>query len=148
MSVFLSALELTSVGTALPTIVEDLGGDDFIWVGSAYALASAAFMPAFGGLSNIFGRRAVMLTCIAIFSIGSAIAGAAQSMNMLIVARTIQGSGGGGIIALSEIIVADLVPLRERGKFGGIIGAVCHLLHELTVFEIDYSSRYGRSHRF
>ena len=78
IAVFLSALELTSVGTALPTIVEDIGGADFIWIGSAYALASSAFMPASGGLSNIFGRRAVMLSSIAFFAIGSALAGAAE----------------------------------------------------------------------
>lgn len=87
MAVFLSALELTSVGTALPTIVEDLDGANFIWVGSAYALASSAFMPASGGLSNIFGRRTVMLVAIAFFAAGSAVGGAAQSMNMLIAAR-------------------------------------------------------------
>lgn len=144
MALFLSALEFSSVGTALPTIVEDLQGADFIWVGSAYALSSSAFMPASGGLSNIFGRRAVMLVSIALFAAGSAVAGAAQSMNMLIAARgkltplgcidyvpiksdnsaAIQGAGGGSIISMTEIIVADLVPLRERGKFAGIIGAV------------------------
>lgn len=86
-ALFLSALELTSVGTALPTIVKDLQGVDFIWIGSAYALCSAAFMPAAGGLSNIFGRRVIMLGSIAIFAAGSAIGGAAQSMNMLIVGR-------------------------------------------------------------
>ena len=86
-ALFLSALELTSVGTALPTIVEDLRGADFLWIGSAYALASAAFMPASGGLSNIFGRRAVMLSAITIFSIGSALGKATWSMNMLIGAR-------------------------------------------------------------
>lgn len=87
MALFLSALELTSVGTALPTIVEDLEGKGFIWVGSAYALSSSALMPASGGLSNIFGRRFVMLVAIAFFAAGSAVAGAAQSMNMLIAAR-------------------------------------------------------------
>ena len=92
IAVFLSALELTSVGTALPTIVEDIGGADFIWIGSAYALASSAFMPASGGLSNIFGRRAVMLSSIAFFAIGSALAGVARNMNMLIAARGSQRS--------------------------------------------------------
>lgn len=87
MAVFLSALELSSVSTALPTIVNDLNGSDFIWVGSAYALSSAAFMPPTGGLSNVFGRRAVMMWSIGLFAAGSAIAGAAQSMNMLIAAR-------------------------------------------------------------
>ena len=145
MAVFLSALELSIVGTALPTIVHDLQGDHFVWVGGAYALTSAAFMPTAGGLSNIFGRRALMLNSIAFFTAGAAIAGSARSMNMLIAARgmlsfftwcptleaegprrsAIQGVGGGGIIALSEVIITDLVPLRERGKYTGIIAAVC-----------------------
>ncbi|KAF8313830.1 iron permease [Clavulina sp. PMI_390] len=124
MAVFLSALELTSVGTALPTIVHALNGSDFVWVGSAYALASAACMPPAGGLSNIFGRQPIMLGAIALFATGAAIAGAAKSMNMLVIARSIQGAGGGGILAVSEIIVADLVPLRERGKYEGLLSAV------------------------
>lgn len=90
MSLFLSALELTSVGTALPTIVTDIGGADFIWIGSAYALSQAAFMPACGSLSNIFGRRPLMLFSILFFCIGSALGGAAQNMNMLIAARGTQ----------------------------------------------------------
>ena len=110
-------------------------------------------MPASGGLSNIFGRQPLMLASIGFFTVGSAIAGAAQNMNMLIAARgasslpspslpsycfcgllialllllllaAVQGFGGGGILSLSEIIVADLVPLRERGKYGGLLGAV------------------------
>ena len=91
MAVFLSALELSCVGTALPTIVHDLKGGDFVWVGSAYALTSAAFMPTAGGLSNIFGRRAVMLSCIAFFTAGAALAGSAHSINSLIAARGARG---------------------------------------------------------
>ncbi|KAF8313800.1 MFS general substrate transporter [Clavulina sp. PMI_390] len=132
---FLAALELTSVGTALPTIVHALNGADFVWVGSAYALASAACMPTAGGLSSIFGRQPIMLASIATFAAGAAISGAARSMNMLIAARVyrlsnsllwtaIQGAGGGGILTMSEIIVADIVPLRERGKYEAILGAV------------------------
>ncbi|QRW06527.1 major facilitator superfamily transporter [Ceratobasidium sp. AG-Ba] len=124
VSTFLSALELTSVSTTLPTIVESLNGHDFAWVGSAYTLGSTAFMPMSGGLAEIFGRRPIMLTSLLIFAIGSAISGAAQSMNMLIAGRTIQGIGGGGIITLTDIIVADLVPLAERGPYLGIVGAV------------------------
>ncbi|KAF8319948.1 iron permease [Clavulina sp. PMI_390] len=122
ISLFLAALELTSVSTALPTIIHDLPGSNFIWVGSAYAIASAASMPTAGGLADIFGRRSIMLGSIGIFAVGSALAGAAQSLNMLIAARAIQGAGGGGILALSEIILADMVNLRERGKYGGLLG--------------------------
>ncbi|KAG9094278.1 hypothetical protein FRC06_010981 [Ceratobasidium sp. 370] len=124
VSTFLSALELTSVSTALPTIVESLQGHDFAWVGSAYTLGSTAFMPMSGGLAEIFGRRSIMLASLLIFAIGAAICGAAQSMNMLIAGRTIQGIGGGGILTLTDIIVADLVPLAERGPYLGIVGSV------------------------
>ncbi|CAE6503123.1 unnamed protein product [Rhizoctonia solani] len=123
-STFLSALELTSVSTALPTIVEALHGHDFAWVGSAYTLGSTAFMPMSGGLADIFGRRPIMLASLVIFAIGSAICGAAPNMSALIAGRTIQGIGGGGIITLTDIIVADLVSLAERGPYMGIVGAV------------------------
>lgn len=89
MSIFLSALDLTAVATALPTITKDLnGGDDFTWVGSAYALSSTAILPLSGSLADIFGRKPIMLISIALFAIGSAIAGASQNMNMLIAARS------------------------------------------------------------
>ncbi|CAK5262635.1 unnamed protein product, partial [Mycena citricolor] len=97
---------------------------EFTWVGSAYTLSSTAFIPLSGSLSEAFGRRPVILTCIAFFALGSALAGAAQDMNMMIAARTIQGIGGGGIINLTEIVVADLVPLAERGLYQGLIGLV------------------------
>lgn len=122
MAVFLSALELSIVGTALPTIVHDLQGDNFVWVGSAYALTSAAFMPTAGGLSNIFGRRALMLNSIAFFTTGAAIAGSARSMNMLIAARGLYGlfylvsyTGSSGATVLSH-------PRRRRGRYYCFIG--------------------------
>ena len=80
---------LTAVSTALPTITKQLnGGDNFVWVGSAYALSSTAFLPLSGSLADIFGRRVVMLGSIVFFALGSALAGAAQNMNMLIAARS------------------------------------------------------------
>ncbi|KAG8896929.1 hypothetical protein FRB99_008573 [Tulasnella sp. 403] len=124
VSTFLSALELTSVSTALPTIVDDLHGTDFVWVGSAYALGSTAFLPLSGGLAQIFGRRPVVLGSLLLFALGSALCGAAQNMNMLIGGRTVQGVGGGGILSLTEIVVADLVPLAQRGTYMGLIAAV------------------------
>ncbi|KAJ7758938.1 iron permease, partial [Mycena maculata] len=123
VSIFLSALDLTGVATALPTITADLeGGNLFVWVGSAYALSSTAILPLSGRLADIFGRRPLMLASIFFFALGSALAGAAQNMHMMIAARTIQGIGGGGIINLCEIIVSDLVPLSERGIYQGILG--------------------------
>lgn len=88
VSMILSALDLTAVSTALPTITDDLkGGDSFSWVGSAYALSSTAILPLSGRLADIFGRRPVMLVSIVFFALGSALAGAAQNMHMLIAAR-------------------------------------------------------------
>ncbi|KAJ6476702.1 MFS general substrate transporter [Mycena vitilis] len=125
-STFLSALDLTAVGAALPTIAQELHDSkgDYIWVGSAYALSSTAFIPLSGNLADVFGRKAVMLISVASFVVGSALAGAAQNMPMMIAARAVQGIGGGGILTLSEIITADLVPLSERGLYQGLLGMV------------------------
>ncbi|KAG8946150.1 hypothetical protein FRC04_012005 [Tulasnella sp. 424] len=120
---FLSAIDLTSVSTALPTIVEDLDGTDFAWVGSAYALGSTAILPLIGGLAQIFGRRPIVIGSILFFALGSGLCGGANGMSMLIAGRTIQGIGGGGILAMGEIVVSDLVPLRQRGAYMGAIGA-------------------------
>ncbi|KAG9035122.1 hypothetical protein FRB95_011989 [Tulasnella sp. JGI-2019a] len=124
VATFLGALDLTSVSTALPVMVQDLHGTDFVWVGAAFSLGSTAFLPLSGGLAQIFGRKPVILGSLAFFAIGSAIAGAAQNMNMLIAGRTIQGVGGGGILSLSEIIISDLVELRQRGIYMGLISGV------------------------
>lgn len=122
VSLFLSALEYTAVATTLPTIVHDLNGEDFVWVATAYALAATALLPASGGMAEIFGRRITMLGSLALFALGSALCGAAQSMNWLIAARTVQGAGGGGILSITSIIVSDLVPLRERALYNALIG--------------------------
>ncbi|KAI0640583.1 iron permease [Trametes meyenii] len=122
VSMFLSALDLTAVPTALPTITDELhGGDKFVWIGSAYGLSSSAVLLLSGRLVDVFGRKPVMLSSITIFTIGSALAGASQSMNMLIAARVVQGLGGGSIINMSEIIMSDLVSLAERGVYQGMI---------------------------
>jgi MFS family permease len=119
LALFLSALELTAVATALPTITADLHGKDFVWVGSAYALASSAILPMTGGLAQIFGRRSSVIGSILLFAIGSAICGAAQNMGMLIAGRTVQGLGGGGIMSLTTIVISDIVSLEERGLYAG-----------------------------
>jgi len=127
MVLFLSALDFTIVSTALPNIVHKLGGTQFIWVGSAFALTETAFLPFAGGLAQIWGRRPVVIGCVSIFAAGSAICGAAQSLNMLIAGRAVQGAGAGGIFVMAEIVVADLVPLRKRGPFVGMMSAVWSL---------------------
>ncbi|KAI9566089.1 major facilitator superfamily domain-containing protein [Boletus coccyginus] len=118
----LSALELSSVSTALPTIANSLHASQFTWVGSAYALSSTAFLPMSGGLAQTFGRRPAILVSIGLFALGSGVCGAANSMNVLIAGRAIQGFGGGGIQSLTGIILSDLVTLQERGVYSGLYG--------------------------
>ncbi|KAJ7123777.1 MFS general substrate transporter [Mycena crocata] len=122
ISLFVSALELTTVSTALPTIANDLHVTAFVWVGTAYSLASTAFLPMSGGLAEIFGRQHAMLLSILLFALGSALCGAARDQYLLIGGRTIQGLGGGGIRSLAVIILADLVTLEERGTYGVLTG--------------------------
>ncbi|KZT60036.1 MFS general substrate transporter [Calocera cornea HHB12733] len=123
--VWLAALDLSSIATALPTIVADLpGSTSFVWVGSAFTLAQTAVLPLSGNLAQVFGRQATLQAFILLFTVGSAISGAATNMQTMIAGRTVQGLGGGGMIALSDIVVADLVPLRERGTYEALIACV------------------------
>ncbi|KAJ7687060.1 Mfs1.2 [Mycena olivaceomarginata] len=122
ISLFLAAFELTAVTTALPSIIRDLQGSHFIWVGSGYSIAATAFLPMSGGVAEIFGRRWSMLSALIIFALGSALCGSAKSMQWLIAARVVQGLGGSAILSMTSIIVSDMVPLRERGTYNGILG--------------------------
>ncbi|KAH7929620.1 MFS general substrate transporter [Leucogyrophana mollusca] len=123
-SMFLAALDQTIVATALPTVVAHLGGgNNYSWVGSAYMLTAGAFGPLYGKLSDIIGRKPMLYGSIAIFLFGSALCGAAQSMTWLIISRAIQGIGGGGIFQLVTITLSDIVPLQERAKYSGLLGA-------------------------
>ncbi|KAJ6544192.1 major facilitator superfamily domain-containing protein [Mycena capillaripes] len=125
LTAFLAALDQTIVATALPTIVAQLGGGkNYSWVGSAYLVAAAAMSPAYGKLSDIFGRKKVLYPSIIIFLIGSALCGAAKSMTWLILARALQGIGGGGIQQTVQIIIGDIVTLEKRGTYGSFIGAM------------------------
>ncbi|KAI0709719.1 iron permease [Earliella scabrosa] len=124
IATFLAALDTSAVSTALPTIVNHFQGQQFVWIGSAYTLAGVAFLPLSGHFANIFGRRPILLSGLVLFALGSAMCGAASSMAMLIGGRTVQGLGAGVILALTEIILADLVPLRERGAYQGAIGLI------------------------
>ncbi|KAG2143358.1 MFS general substrate transporter [Suillus cothurnatus] len=122
-TIFLVALDQTIVATALPTIIAQLGGAKYYsWVGSAYMLVCAALSPLYGKLSDILGRKPVLYGCILMFLIGSALCGAAQSMTWLIISRAVQGIGG-GIFQLVQITISDIVPLQERGKYTGLLGA-------------------------
>ncbi|KAJ7685325.1 major facilitator superfamily domain-containing protein [Mycena polygramma] len=122
LTTFLAAMDQTIVATALPTIVEKLGGGRlYSWVGSAYLLAAAALGPLYGKLSA--GRKPLLYSSIVIFLIGSALCGAAQNMVWLVVCRAVQGIGGGGILQLVNITISDIVSLEDRGKYIGLLGA-------------------------
>jgi EmrB/QacA subfamily drug resistance transporter len=125
LALLLSALDQTIVSTALPTIVNDLGGLSHLsWVVTAYLLASTATTQVWGKLGDQYGRKYLFLGAIVIFLIGSALCGQARNMVELIAFRAIQGVGGGGLLVLTQAIIGDIVPARERGKYQGAFGAV------------------------
>lgn len=121
----LSALDGTIVNTALATIVGDLGGvKSYAWIGTAYMLTSTASTPLFGKLSDLYGRRALFQTAIITFTVASVFCGLAQNMWQLVLARGLQGIGGGGLFALSFTIIGDVVSPRERGRYVGVITSI------------------------
>jgi EmrB/QacA subfamily drug resistance transporter len=123
--IFLFAIDATIVSTAMPTIVAKLGGLElYSWVFSIYMLTSALTTPLFGKLSDLYSRRRLMLIGIGVFVVGSALCGAAQSMEALILFRAVQGLGGGAIYALSFILVGVLFPADQRARMQGIISGI------------------------
>jgi MFS family permease len=125
---FVSATDSTIIFTALPTIARDLNGQgEYIWLGNAYVLAATAIQPLYGQLSNIFGRRHPMIISVALFALGSGIAGGANTAAMFIGGRLVQGLGAGGMIMLIDLIVCDLVPLRERSTYLSSVLGACAL---------------------
>jgi EmrB/QacA subfamily drug resistance transporter len=125
LSMFLAALDQTIIATALPTIGRELGDlQNIAWVVTAYLLSSTAVTPLYGKLSDIHGRRTVMLIAITIFIIGSIACALAPTMTSLILARFLQGLGGGGLISLANTIIGDAVSPKERAKYMGYFGSV------------------------
>jgi EmrB/QacA subfamily drug resistance transporter len=123
--IFLFAIDATIVSTSMPTIVAKLGGLElYSWVFSIYMLTSALATPIFGKLADLFSRRNLMLVGIGIFVVGSTLCGAAQSMEMMVLFRAIQGIGGGAIYALAFIVVGILYPVEKRAKMQGIISSI------------------------
>jgi EmrB/QacA subfamily drug resistance transporter len=121
----LAALDQTIVGTALPTIVGKLGGiNHYSWVVTAYLLASTASTPLYGKVSDLYGRRPLLMFAIGTFLVGSLLAGLSQNMTELIAFRAIQGLGAGGLMTLAFTIVSDVVAPRDRPRYQGIFGAV------------------------
>lgn len=121
----LAALEGTVVGTAMPTIVAALGGlAHYSWVFSAYLLTSTVTVPVWGKLSDLFGRRRLFQIGVAVFLVGSAACGFAQTMTQLIVSRAVQGVGAGALVPLAMTIIGDIFTLQERAKMQGLFSGV------------------------
>ncbi|KAI0366692.1 MFS general substrate transporter [Pilatotrama ljubarskyi] len=125
LCILVSCLDSTIVATALPTISAAFNAGSVVsWVPSAYFLTSTAFQPVYGRFSDIFGRKAALCMAMGIFMIGSLAAGFSRTIIQLIVLRGLAGAGGGGIVSMAQIIISDVVSLRDRGKYQGIIGVV------------------------
>lgn len=121
----LASLSQMVLSSALPTLVGELGGVDHLsWVITAYLLAATVTMPVYGSLSDRLGRRPLLVVAIVLFTAGSLLGGLATDMTTLIIARAVQGLGGGGLMILSQAAVADVVPARDRGRYMGILGGV------------------------
>ncbi|CEI39108.1 hypothetical protein FVEN_g10709 [Fusarium venenatum] len=120
---FIIALDSTIICVALPTIAEDIGASaiEAFWCGTSFLLASTVIQPPVASLSHIFGRRPALLASVTIFAGGSIMAALAKNVSVLLGGRTLQGLGSGGILALTYVIATDLVSLRERGKWFGLI---------------------------
>jgi MFS family permease len=143
----MAALDATSLSVALPvsalniesppqhlantaqSMARALGGSaiEAFWAGTSFLLTSTVFQPVLGSFSHIFGRKALIYISLAFFLAGSIIPAVAQNFTVILVGRAIQGVGGGGIISLTELVVVDTVPLRERGKWFSFFGAMWSL---------------------
>jgi len=125
LALFLFSLDQTVVGTALPVIVTDLQGNNlYVWVVTIYLLTSTISGPVYGKLSDLFGRRPVIIFAVSLFLISSILSGLSQNMGELILFRGLQGLGGGAIFPVALAVVADLYTPAERGKYLGLFGAV------------------------
>ncbi|MCF3962298.1 MDR family MFS transporter [Streptomyces fuscigenes] len=125
LGLLLAALDQTIVGTALPTIVADLGGAEHMsWVVTAYLLAETISTALVGKFGDLFGRKLIFQLSAVVFITGSFLCGLATDMTLLIAWRAVQGVGAGGLLVTAAALIADVIPLRERGKYQGALGAV------------------------
>ena len=125
LALFLFALDQTVVGTALPIIVTDLGGQElYTWAFTIYLLTSTISGPIYGKLSDLYGRRPIFIWAVSLFLAASVFAGLSQEMWQFILARGLQGLGGGAVFPIAFAIIADLYPPEERAKYGALFGAV------------------------
>ncbi|KAH7320019.1 major facilitator superfamily-domain-containing protein [Stachybotrys elegans] len=125
LALFLAALDITIIATIIPTVSEHFHSSaGYVWVGTSFLLGNAAFIPVWGKISDIFGRKPILLAAVVIFWIGSLLCGISSSMGMLIGARAVQGVGAGGIVVLPNICVSDLFSIRNRSIYFGLFGMV------------------------
>src|SRR5437667_3646834 len=125
LGLFLAALDQTVVGTALPRIVTDLHGNDiYTWAFTAYLLTATISGPIYGKVSDLFGRRPVLLFAVAIFLVGSLLSGLAHEMWQLVGSRALQGLGAGALFPIALAVIGDMFEPAERGKYQGLVGAV------------------------
>ena len=125
LALFLGALDQTIVGPVLPTIAKDLNGIDlYTWVVTAYLVTSTAAIPIYGKLSDLYGRKPLLVVGISVFLVGSVLSGLSQTMWQLIAFRAIQGLGAGALFPISLAVIGDLFTPAERGKYQGLFGAV------------------------
>ncbi|TJV08002.1 MAG: MFS transporter, partial [Mesorhizobium sp.] len=122
LSMLLAALDQTIVSPALPTIARALGHAEYLpWIVTGYLLTATAMAPLYGKISDVYGRRPVIYAAILIFLLGSLVSALAPDMLVLVIGRAIQGAGGGGLFALTQTVIGDLVPPRERARYAAWI---------------------------
>ena len=125
LAMFMAAMEATVVGTAMPTVVEKLGGIEFYgWTGAIYMLTATVTMPLYGKLSDLYGRKPIMMLGMVAFLAGSMASGLSQTMIQLIAFRAVQGVGAGGLQPVAMTIVGDIFKPAERARIQGVFGAV------------------------
>ncbi len=125
LGMLLAALDQTIVATALPTVVADLGGAGHqSWVVTSYLLASTIVTAVVGKLGDLFGRKVIFQAAVLFFLAGSVLCGLAGSMSMLVASRALQGIGGGAIMVTAMAVIGEVIPLRDRGRYQGALGAV------------------------
>lgn len=143
LPMFLAVADQTIVATALPVMAAKLGGIERApWIVLSYLIASTIAAPVYGRLGDMFGRRRMMLIGLAVFMAGSVLCAASYSIEMLSMMRILQGFGGGGLMALSQALIGEAVPPRERGRFQGYLAAVVVTSNSLGPFAGGYLTQY------